>query len=279
MEEYLTYHKNSTVKLEETYKNICNQLGVEHFGYGRVYKDSRYIFLTNNEKLVSDFVQNIKSSKIHYKSCAGIQKFNGSTYYYAPWPSKPETLSLDVFLQNKYWNGLSILNFEEDYIDIWTISPNLNDQSRKSIYNKDHYRKKCLISIDYFNKQYELFLDKLNISDLPILYNGHEYSVPFENKTNRIEIIKAEMKNLLQCYYPKGISIKSKNGITNITATEILVLSFLAQGYSAKQVASIMNNSPKTIEFHKEHLKLKTGYGIKSDLIKMYNDQIKFLVE
>jgi DNA-binding NarL/FixJ family response regulator len=65
-----------------------------------------------------------------------------------------------------------------------------------------------------------------------------------------IEKSQNEISNLLNCYYPKGIIIN-----------ELMILSFLAPGYSSKQIAGITDKSNKTIEFHKESLKLKTGYS------------------
>jgi DNA-binding CsgD family transcriptional regulator len=278
MEEYLTYHKNSALKLEETYKNICTQLAIEQFGYLRVYKDSKYIFVSSDVKSVNDHVVEVGSANIYYQSFLGSGNICGEKCYFNIWPEIPETHSMQVFAKN-CWNGFHAVLPNDGYVEIWYGASSPLNASINSLYQQENFRQKFLISVDYFNKQKALLLDQFDEKYMPQFSEGFDFGLPIEDEICKVENFHKERDNLLKCYYPKGISIKSKNGISKLTATEILILGFLAQGYSSKQVASIIGNSPKTIEFHKEHLRLKTGYNIKSDLIKMYNDQIKFLVE
>lgn len=279
MDEYLVYHANSLLKLKKVYSKICNQLDIDHFGYAKVYNNSSYFLLCNDDEILSDYVHKVTTSKIFCQSFLGIEKFNNRLYYFTLWPVKPETYSMEIYTQHKYWNGLSMISFKENYMEAWFGLSKLNNVAIINLYEQDHYRKKFLISADYFDKERDLLIESINLEYLPKFYNGYEFTIPFESQINEIEKFKKEKELLLNCYYPKGIQIKVKDSIVKLTTTEILVLGFLAQGYSSKQIANIMENSPKTIECHKDGLKVKTGYNIKSDLIKLYNDQLRFLVE
>lgn len=56
---------------------------------------------------------------------------------------------------------------------------------------------------------------------------------------------------------------------------EMECLSYLARGYSAKEVAKILGVSSRTVEYHLQNIKLKTGLRYKSDIIKQYGDYFK----
>ncbi len=67
---------------------------------------------------------------------------------------------------------------------------------------------------------------------------------------------------------------------TKLTARQTQVLQLLAEGYSAKETAAIMNISPRTVEFHKyrvmSELKLNTNaeliqFAIKQGVVTAYN--------
>jgi DNA-binding CsgD family transcriptional regulator len=279
MDEYFIYHKNSLMKLEQTYKNICNQLGVEQFGYTRVYFNSSHFFIGDNNELIVDLINNVKSDNIYFKQFAGKENFNGKVYYYTIWPDLPSSISMDYYVKHNYWNGMTVSTQNADSIDAWWVASNSLNLSINHIYQQESFRKKLLISIDYFNKQKDTLLEPFDIKYMPKYIEGFDFDLPFNPEINSIENFKYEKEQLLKCYYPKGITIKSKNGVANLSKAQILVLGFLAQGYSAKEIASTLGNSAKTIEYHKEKVKLKTGYNLTSDLVKLYNNQLRFLVE
>jgi DNA-binding NarL/FixJ family response regulator len=79
---------------------------------------------------------------------------------------------------------------------------------------------------------------------------------------------------LLQSY-KKG-SHRERDALHKLTPRQREVLQLLAEGHSAKEIASILNVSPRTVEFHKyrmmEELNLKTSaelvtYAIKHGIV------------
>jgi RNA polymerase sigma factor (sigma-70 family) len=71
---------------------------------------------------------------------------------------------------------------------------------------------------------------------------------------------------------------RQKDGIRELTPRQREVLQLLAEGYSAKEIADILNISHRTVEFHKyrmmEQLNIKTSaelihYAIKHGIISI----------
>lgn len=50
------------------------------------------------------------------------------------------------------------------------------------------------------------------------------------------------------------------NAIKKLTRCEIKVLDKIAEGYTSKEIAEILNNSPRTIEKHRENINRKLNF-------------------
>ena len=194
------------------------------------------------------------------------------------WPEKPNHSSMDVYLQNNYWNGLSVISYDQESVKIWWVAVKPDNNNIKHCFNDPFYRKKLLISIDYFNKNLELILGEQNLKILP-KYDIFDFSLPIDQETVKFEQRQKERRDLIYSYYPKGFLVKSRNGMVKLTNKEVQILDMFSEGYTSKEIAIIHGNQAKTIEHHKEALKIKTGYNLKSDLVKIFNEQISFIIK
>jgi DNA-binding NarL/FixJ family response regulator len=61
---------------------------------------------------------------------------------------------------------------------------------------------------------------------------------------------------------------KDQNGPLNLTNRERDVLQLLAEGRSYKEMAQLLKISPRTVEFHKENLMVKTGLRTTAELAR-----------
>jgi len=52
---------------------------------------------------------------------------------------------------------------------------------------------------------------------------------------------------------------KLTSGVSALSPTALQVAMFIKEGKSTKEIAAIMNLSPKTIEFHREKIREKFG--------------------
>ena len=74
-----------------------------------------------------------------------------------------------------------------------------------------------------------------------------------KNKTY-VDIIRSNLKELIS---PFGNTLSSKYAI--LTSTEIQVADLTKHGRTSKEIASLLNVSPKAISFHRGNIRKKLG--------------------
>jgi DNA-binding CsgD family transcriptional regulator len=268
------YNLDLHSKLSETFKKIIHQLDVNNFGYLKVNSDCTYNYFSSDQKIAQLYIREVFDSNIFFNDFISIEHFNGSDYYFVSWPDVALNLSMQIYLDNDYWNGISVINYEGDSIQIWWVTGSRERKAAEKIYSNQLNRQKLLIAIDYFNKKYEIELDK---KCSLYKYDSFNFLLPIEEKRKLELQLLQEKRSFVEAFYPNGVLVRSKNKIVKLTHKEIDILSYMADGMSAKEIAKNLGNQPKTIENQKEALKNKIDLYLKSDLIKLYNDQISCL--
>jgi DNA-binding CsgD family transcriptional regulator len=267
------YYETYKDQLKDLCKPLEESLGINHFGYLRVYyEDAKYFYTSTCETLTKIYLMNVESSDIFFDKFL-VNDFDNSPYKLILWPLKPQNKSMEIYLDHNYWNGITIANFDHpQYIELWWFATHPNNKSIIDFTLKYHnFLINLVISL---NNKMSRFI---NIKDDELaLYNkGFSFNIPDENNSSTEH---QKIKAFLKEFTKHGIEIKSKNGIVKLTNSQIESLGYLAQGMSSKQIASVLNNSSRTIESHIKAIREKTGYNLKSDLTKLFNEQIKGLI-
>jgi DNA-binding CsgD family transcriptional regulator len=100
------------------------------------------------------------------------------------------------------------------------------------------------------------------------------------------ELIKEAKKSKYRIKLPYSDTLKTEFLKQNepfallsplLTQREKQCLTYLAKGYNSKQIAKKLSISPRTIEFHLDNIKLKSGCATKSQLIERLAEKILFL--
>ena len=73
-------------------------------------------------------------------------------------------------------------------------------------------------------------------------------------------------KDVLQSLMDR--STKREDALAQLTARQREVLQLVAEGHSAKEIASLLNISPRTVEFHKYRIMEDLGLRTNADLIQ-----------
>jgi DNA-binding CsgD family transcriptional regulator len=97
-----------------------------------------------------------------------------------------------------------------------------------------------------------------------VLLNVREMIEPYLNKLKKaklndmqgtyLDIIESNLNDIISPFVC-GVSIN----LLNFTPTELQVANLVKQGKTTKEIASIMNLSAKTIEFHRDNIRKKMG--------------------
>ncbi len=69
--------------------------------------------------------------------------------------------------------------------------------------------------------------------------------------------------------YMNGRSRKNRSGIEALTPREFEIFSLIGKGFSSSQIAMQVNLSPKTVDTHRERIKIKMGVKTCSQLISV----------
>jgi DNA-binding CsgD family transcriptional regulator len=268
------YCQNEHIKLFGTYQKILNQLNAENFGFLKVNNDLTYSYFSSDNKSAAEYILKVTSTNVFYNEFIAMDHFNGQDFYYVSWPEKPTSLSMQIYLDHGFWNGLSVISYVDNSLQIWWVANKPENQGIQKLYMSPLYRQKLLIAIDYFNKKCEQELGS-NLGHYQ--FENFDFISPVEEKKKQNAILLQEKKKLIESFYPNGILVRSKGRIIKLTLKEVRILELLACGLSAKEIARNTSSQSKTIENQKEALKNKVGFSVKSDLVKLYNDQVSML--
>ncbi len=97
-----------------------------------------------------------------------------------------------------------------------------------------------------------------------MLSNTKELVWPFLEKLNNtplndrqkelIQIVESNLQEIVSPFYRRLNSI-----YLNLTPTEIRIANIIKQGKSTKEIAELMNMSPRTVSLHRNHIRKKIG--------------------
>lgn len=161
--------------------------------------------------------------------------------------------------------GALLTGIQEDARD------NFNIDARLDVVYRDEFNK-CF-------HQYSFYADKKNADFVYSYYDMHRIKILkfvsyFNHKAVNLMIEGNTSENLVQVSDYVNISKKISNAkrsyvadfqesgeTVNLTDREFEIMVLYAGGATAKQIANMLNKSPKTIEKHLDNLRKKTGHA------------------
>jgi PAS domain S-box-containing protein len=75
-----------------------------------------------------------------------------------------------------------------------------------------------------------------------------------ERQKNLLDTLESNLKEITSPF-----ARRMSNSFLKLTPTEIQVANFIRQGKTTKEIAEMLNLSPKTIEFHRDNIRTKIG--------------------
>ena len=270
----LKYSLSITDEIKAMTNCLNSYLGIDAFNYLRVYKDGRYLHLMNGyeeyQKLffsqISDVGSNFKNS--HNK----VFSQNNREINYIWNISQFKNSTIKSLLKDfKFYEGCTFMNSSSNAVEIISYAYALSDTSKSSEYLKNHNLLKMFCS--FFRGKAQ---DLINCDDSKLaIFENYQDSEDFEENHNDIEFLNLISKNKL-------IILNSRNRIVELSPKESICMYYYSRSKTSKEIAEITGNTFKTIETIITHVKFKTGYNLKSELVdafdrsRLYNENFTF---
>jgi len=251
-------------KLSPQIKKICEPIfknyGIYSFAYNKIFKNSSCLFLTSGfDKCIKKYLELIANRS--FQALANHAYIREKGYFL--WSK--EAISQDVFLSLSYefniWHGLTIYKKGLDSTEFFSFAFHKNASEKTNFYINNlfileefcAYFKEVAKDIVACSDQSKLAMIQNGVS--PTLFLPEKYITP---STDDI-FLNFLRKNMLS----KKTKVKFSN-------REFQCITHIAHGKTIKDIARILNISPRTVESYIENVKNKTGLNFKSQLSDLF---------
>lgn len=249
---------------------------VDMFTYVRVYKDGNFFHIGTYTEYEKYVLYDLRcEASINYKLLDTIQN---SVRFSKNKDNKKSCWFVTEIFREDYWhnlyNGFNIDSYfcisekVADYYEVFFFA----SRSRKNISSFYLNHHDALENFMLYFKEYGADLLKLGEKNKIII--PPERNLEFHRVMQNLEKQVANENSAGKI----GNSFKLKkyplhrNGIKfYITPSELKCLKFLAQGYSAKETANVLQLSFRTVETHLQNMKDKLGFFSSGQLLKAYH--------
>ncbi|WED43279.1 LuxR C-terminal-related transcriptional regulator [Legionella cardiaca] len=235
-------------KVQEASSFLLETFGFNYFQYLRCYADGSINCLTNNPGLF-EHTKDYDDQPIVFSSFE--DEHESIPFYWFLWdealpPTAPLQLAREKF---NFHNGLTLVRRTKNYYDMIAVTLPYEHPNPGSFYlNKIKIIEQFIYDFDRKNKDLLHIMDKSAIA-LPKAYRDVNYQD--------------------MCLSQGKIKVRGKTGMTYLTTQELACLKFFLQGFSYKQIAGMLEISPRTVETYLIRVKQRTGYASFFELERM----------
>ncbi len=268
---------NKVVQTHDTFKKIIAPLK-EHldidFGYMIVFNDGRYYQIIENLECLHKWVTNVETSHIF---CArNVTTYFDEPYNFTIWPEEATCKAMEIYKEYGMWNGVTVSRVSEDYTELyWFTKANAEDNWHKWFIRNKLFLLKFIKIFCYYTED-KLLKIKSNIS----IETFREFKCHFDLYIPNSKFLSSELSNLkktIKSFYFEAFLQENPQTILSLTHSENNVLSMICYGYSYKCIAQKLGISERTVKFHVQNIKIKTGINSKSALAVFANQNQIFL--
>jgi|GEM_PF-1117427 len=278
-ESFIKLNKDSyqyTKSVQRLFDQICKplkELSIDFFSYMRIFKNGQYLLISNNPDLNYLYLGTIKSAgefwthKISNDNMSTTNEEKSNFFIYSPIinnfdKNKDPVVHLTYDLGIK--RGISTYKSEDDYsIENYAFcTREVTDPSLELYLNNYQLLDRF---IRYFKDKSQ---DMIDTSDKrKLAYYNHDFDLHNRSYQQKTEMKVRKFLEMTRCRYT---SISTKKGNVIPTIRELECINYMLKGYSMKQVANILDLSPRTVEAYIQNIKQKTGCTSKSDLLSAF---------
>ncbi|MBL0941410.1 MAG: helix-turn-helix transcriptional regulator [Alphaproteobacteria bacterium] len=241
---------------------ICSEflefLNLNYFAYGFYNDGAHFTVRTNLDLCKHTLERNLFSidSQVSQERIRQVPPYQIKAFINSGEPQ--DSLHQCVFDFN-IWNSQCVMLRKEDSLHWWSFG---TDRENYSILS-DYINKRGLFEsfIKYFNAA---AADLISIDEnLMITHPG--YKIPAYDPSND------NASQHLQTKFLKDLSTP-KNAKMYLTKREIECINYLGQGKAAKEIASLLKISPRTVEYYLQNARMRLKCSDRRHLIKFFRN-------
>ena len=259
------YNKSIQNEAMQFVKPLFDHLGFNCFAYMRHYHGNRYFLYVSDPNIIRTIYPHVNDNdytvfsiapKINEKKII----FNDHSFQSNPWVS--------LLKAHNHCNGLSIYNqIHEDYVDGWFFYTSNENTQISNLYNK-HFNliEKFIV---YFQATTAHLLNVNN----PENYFTYRDNVSL-NLKNTEDCIEEDFKNFLDAINLKKLPLILQDKEVNCTTMELKTIKLLSEGLSTKEIGTLLEKSPRTIESQIYNLKEKMNIFSTQKMLHHFNESI-----
>ncbi|WP_010302098.1 helix-turn-helix transcriptional regulator [Candidatus Odyssella thessalonicensis] len=257
-------------RLKELSDPLLKTFGLTTFGYKKILKNGRYLFISTNDAWVEYHLENIHTHGRFFCNAMG-NTLSSENFYRVLWPQKATDHFLEALNNWGMWNGMNFYRKHEDSIELWTFSTNPDRYQDPNVY---------FTILPYI----ERFIAYFNASAFDIISTPEEKNLAVCQDTHLIfepssyhTLDHSSLIHFLQQTEIKQLPIHGKYGVCYLSKQESRCLKLLSTGKTAKEIAIFLGLSPRTVEGYLDNMKTKLGLSYQSELIEALNSTLTLI--
>lgn len=227
-------------RMKQLTRELETNFGVSYFQYLRCFNDGSVGLLLSDTSLTEYFWNQSLTTPLVYSSFKEENKQSHS--YWFLWDEELPHYPVNLAREFNIFSGITLVRRSKYYYDMIAVAmPKIVDNPGSFYLNKIHGIEQFIIKFDKTEKELLSTMNKDKIA-LPKVHRDENYQ--------KI------------CLNSEQIKIKGRNGITHVTSQEMACIRLLCSGLSQKEVAQILDISPRSVETYLYRARIRTGFSL-----------------
>lgn len=258
----LTFQKKVTNQILDICNPIINLFNINFFSHTRAFHNGTFTSLMTQTELTEYYIK--QKFPIRFSQGKGIHLEKG-IYVGSCLQDGFDTITLQLRQHFNLDHFIFIIEKQANYEDMYAfaVSP-----------ENTQFINQYLNHVDKFNQFLNYYKEKSYplITKAPLVSYGKAY---FSNCLSSADIINLNQDKLEQ--YKAAVSLKRWHvnhisGKISLSKRELDCLKLIAKSHTIKEIAKILQLSPRTVETYLNNLKLKLQYERRSQLVEFFHD-------
>ena len=248
--------------IAEICKPLKEHFGVTFFDFARNYYDGSHIYLSTTPEVTTYLFE-----KKYHQQALSFKHPDKYEFEYALWDGLDDRysgyqLSLDIKELFDIAHGFTIVEKHKEYVDVFSFASTFANENINGTYFS--YLQNFKHFIMYFRDKTELLISS---AEKQKFYSPYSTSILGISDDMLIQRKNQKLTSFFNQTQIKKLHLNGEFAGVFLTNREVECVKPLIAGCSYKQIARLLNISPRTVESRLEQLRNKLGCYKKKDLI------------